>query len=166
MMMIILSKLLLLATLGAVASAFVPTARTSSVACAATSSIAWTGVFTTPSPSLSSTTSLNMAEDEKDQEFMRWARASRSASSDDNVVELLRPLGLVLNQDDNGNVYVETVAPRGNAARTGKVRCSKALDYSEEEAWWFTVRLTCQHVTHCSILEIHTQIPRSRRVIL
>ena len=93
---------------------------------------------------------------EKDSDYMRWARASRSASADDNVVELLRPLGLVLNQDDNGNVYVETVAPRGNAARTGKVRCSKALDYSEEEAWWFTVRLTCQHVTHCSILEIHT----------
>ena len=92
---------------------------------------------------------------EKDSDYMRWARASRSASADDNVVELLRPLGLVLNQDDNGNVYVETVAPRGNAARTGKVRCSKALDYSEEEAWWFTVRLTCQHVTHCSILEIH-----------
>jgi hypothetical protein len=57
-----------------------------------------------------------------DSDYLRWARASRSASADDNVVELLRPLGLVLNQDDNGNVYVETVAPRGNAARTGKVR--------------------------------------------
>merc|ERR1711966_375350 len=33
-----------------------------------------------------------------------------------------KPLGLVLNQDDNGNVYVETVAARGNAARSGKVK--------------------------------------------
>ena len=65
------------------------------------------------------TTALNMASE---QDFMRWARASRSAQADDNVVELMRPLGLVLNEDDNGNVYVETVAPRGNAARTGQVR--------------------------------------------
>ena len=42
--------------------------------------------------------------------------------SDDNVVELLKPLGLILNQDANGNVYVETVAPKGNAARSGKVK--------------------------------------------
>jgi hypothetical protein len=54
---------------------------------------------------------------------MRWARQSRSAGAEDNVVELLRPLGLVLNEDKRtGNVYVETVAPGGNAARTGKVR--------------------------------------------
>jgi len=65
------------------------------------------------------TTALHMAND---KDFMRWARQSRSAGSEDNVVELLRPLGLVLNQDDEGNVFVETVAPKGNAARTGKVR--------------------------------------------
>jgi len=53
---------------------------------------------------------------------MRFARQSRQAGNDDNVVELTRPLGLVLNQDDDGNVFVETVAPRGNAARTGKVK--------------------------------------------
>merc|ERR1712183_763359 len=53
---------------------------------------------------------------------LRIARSSRSASSDDNVVELPKPLGLVLNQDDNGNVYVETVAAKGNAARTGKIK--------------------------------------------
>jgi hypothetical protein len=65
---------------------------------------------------------LGMAGDnQQDEDFMRWARASRTASSDDNVVELSRPLGLVLNQDDKGNVFVETVAPKGNAARTGKV---------------------------------------------
>ena len=61
-----------------------------------------------------------MAED--DEDFNRWARASRSAGTNDNLVELKRPLGLVLDEDDNGNVYVQTVAPKGNAARSGLVK--------------------------------------------
>merc|ERR1712151_592581 len=61
-----------------------------------------------------------MAND--DEDLLRFARSSRSAGMNDNVVELQKPLGLVLNQDDNGNVYVETVAAKGNAARTGKVK--------------------------------------------
>lgn len=65
--------------------------------------------------------SLRMAANDNN-EFMRWAKQSRSASVGDNVVELVRPLGLVLNEDERGNVYVETLAPKGNAARTGKVR--------------------------------------------
>ena len=36
--------------------------------------------------------------------------------------ELKRPLGVVLEEDEKGNVYVETVAPLGNAARTGVVK--------------------------------------------
>merc|ERR1712176_765189 len=58
----------------------------------------------------------------EDEDLLRYSRAARSAGSEDNVVTLQRPLGLVLNQDNNGNVYVETVAPRGNAARSGKVK--------------------------------------------
>jgi len=57
-----------------------------------------------------------------DDDLLRFARASRSSSNAENVVELMKPLGLVLNQDEKGNVYVETVAPRGNAARTGRVK--------------------------------------------
>lgn len=57
-----------------------------------------------------------------EDDLLRWARSSRSASIDDRVVELKRPLGIVLNQDDSGNVYVETVASKGNAARTGLVK--------------------------------------------
>jgi C-terminal processing protease CtpA/Prc len=72
------------------------------------------------SSSKTSSTALSMAN--PNEELMRFARQSRQAGNDDNVVELTRPLGLVLNQDDDGNVYVETVAPRGNAARTGKVK--------------------------------------------
>jgi hypothetical protein len=71
-------------------------------------------------PTTTTTTAISMAKE--DEDLLRFARQTRSAQSDDNVVELMRPLGLVLNQDDNGNVYVETVAARGNAARTGKVR--------------------------------------------
>ena len=64
-------------------------------------------------------TSLPMSDD---QDFMRQAKASRSAGAGENKVELKRPLGLVLDQDDNGNVYVQTVAPKGNAARSGLVK--------------------------------------------
>jgi hypothetical protein len=58
----------------------------------------------------------------QDEAFRRFDRASRSADAHDNVVELLRPLGLVLDQYDNGDVYVKQIAPKGNAARTGKVK--------------------------------------------
>lgn len=57
-----------------------------------------------------------------DDELTRFSRQQRSAGADDRVVELKRPLGLVLEEDADGNVYVETVAPRGNAARSGMVK--------------------------------------------
>lgn len=57
-----------------------------------------------------------------DEDLLRQAKASRYASVDDRVVELNRPLGVILKDDDQGNVYVETVAPRGNAARSGMVK--------------------------------------------
>ena len=66
-------------------------------------------------------TSISMAS-ENDEEFMRWAKQNRAASTNDNLVELKRPLGLVLDEDDNGNVFVQTVAPKGNAARSGLVK--------------------------------------------
>lgn len=73
---------------------------------------------TTTCASVVSSSALSMANDD---DLLRWARSSRSAGVDDRVVELRRPLGIVLNQDDSGNVYVEAVAPKGNAARTGLV---------------------------------------------
>jgi hypothetical protein len=72
--------------------------------------------------------SLCLAANKNDNsDFMRWAKQSRSASVSDTVVELKRPLGLVLNEDESGNVYVETVAPKGNAARTGRVRTNQII---------------------------------------
>jgi len=76
-----------------------------------------------PSESTPSSTALNLADDnDVDSPFMRWQRQKRSASVGDRVVELRRPLGIVLEEDENGNVYVDAIAPRGNAARTGQVR--------------------------------------------
>mmetsp|Transcript_27838 Transcript_27838/g.65354 ORF Transcript_27838/g.65354 Transcript_27838/m.65354 type:complete len:207 (-) Transcript_27838:371-991(-) len=74
---------------------------------------------TSTSSSTTSTTALSMAND---NDLLRWARSARTAGVDDRVVELRRPLGVVLSEDASGNVYVETVAARGNAARTGEVR--------------------------------------------
>ena len=53
-----------------------------------------------------SSTMLQMANDD---DLLRWARTSRSAGANDNVVELMRPIGVVLAEDDNGNVFVETL---------------------------------------------------------
>jgi len=53
---------------------------------------------------------------------MNWNRQKRAATVGDRQVDLKRPLGIVLEEDENGNVYVEAVAPRGNAARTGMVK--------------------------------------------
>ena len=41
----------------------------------------------------------------------------------DSAYAFLRDqFGVVLAEDDDGNVYVETLAPNGNAARSGQVR--------------------------------------------
>ena len=72
------------------------------------------------SPSSSRLTTLSMVQE--DEDFMRYDKQSRSATSGDNLVEMKRPLGLVLDEDDDGNVFVRTVAPKGNAARTGLVK--------------------------------------------
>jgi hypothetical protein len=72
-----------------------------------------------PSSSYSSTL-LSMSD--SDEDIRRFTKQSRSASVGDNLVELRRPLGIVLNEDDNGNVFVETLAPKGNAARSGLVK--------------------------------------------
>jgi hypothetical protein len=74
-----------------------------------------TSVVAAPSASL---TALRMANDD---DLLRWAKTSRSAAAGDNLVELIRPIGVILAEDAKGNVFVETLAPKGNAARSGKV---------------------------------------------
>lgn len=75
-----------------------------------------------PSVSINARPSTSLCMVDEDEDFMRWAKQSRSATSGDNLVELKRPLGLVLDEGDDGNVFVRTVAPKGNAARSGLVK--------------------------------------------
>jgi hypothetical protein len=44
-------------------------------------------------------------------------RAARKPGPMDRVVELQKPLGIVLEEDEKGNVYVKELSPAGNAAR-------------------------------------------------
>ncbi len=44
-------------------------------------------------------------------------RAARKPGPLDRVVELQKPLGIVLEEDEKGNVYVKELSPAGNAAR-------------------------------------------------
>lgn len=50
------------------------------------------------------------------EEFNRM-RAARKPGPLDRVVELQKPLGIVLEEDEKGNVYVKELSPAGNAAR-------------------------------------------------
>lgn len=78
--------------------------------------------FIVPNASLKRYVSTVQMSEKDDAELYRQSKWLRQADINDRVVELKRPLGLVLNQDDSGNVYVETVAAKGNAARTGQVK--------------------------------------------
>lgn len=57
----------------------------------------------------------------EDNAFTRANRAARSAGADDRTVELLQPLGMVLDEDENGNVFVKSIDKGGRAERSGKV---------------------------------------------
>ena len=109
-------SILILGALAQATNAFAPSSTTVTTSTAAYESRTYS----------SSSSALNMANDD---ELMRRSRASRSAGIDGRVIELRRPLGLVLNEDASGNVYVETIAPKGNAARTGEVSEIAALEY-------------------------------------
>jgi len=61
-----------------------------------------------------------MARDEE-EELKKLMRSARKAGANDRVVEIRKPLGLVLEEDERGNVYVASVNPGGNADKTRKV---------------------------------------------
>lgn len=61
---------------------------------------------------------LTVVQAGKDDDFLKnVARSARKASATDRVVELNKPLGLVLEEDDKGNVYVADLQAGGNAAQ-------------------------------------------------
>lgn len=53
--------------------------------------------------------------------FTRANRATRSAGADDRVVEIYLPLGMELDEDKDGNVYVKSIEKNGRAEKSGKV---------------------------------------------
>ena len=53
--------------------------------------------------------------------FARANRAKRQADPGDRIVELRMPLGIELDEDKEGNVFVKKVEPSGRAAKSGKV---------------------------------------------
>ena len=53
--------------------------------------------------------------------FARANRAKRKADAGDRIVELRMPLGIELDEDKEGNVFVKKVEPTGRAAKSGMV---------------------------------------------
>ena len=53
--------------------------------------------------------------------FARANRAKRQADAGDRIVELRMPLGIELDEDKEGNVFVKKVEPTGRAAKSGMV---------------------------------------------
>ena len=53
--------------------------------------------------------------------FARQNRAKRQADAGDRMVELRMPLGLELDEDKQGNVFVKKVEPGSRAAKSGMV---------------------------------------------
>merc|ERR1719183_3039251 len=73
-----------------------------------------------PPPGRSGSSPLRASSSDKD--VIRDMKSRRTFQVGDRVVKLKKPLGVVLEEDERGNVYVETVAPLGNAFRSGQVK--------------------------------------------
>ena len=57
----------------------------------------------------------------KNDQQARANRETRKAGADDRMVELKKPLGLVLDEDPEGNVFVTSIDANGRAEKSGKV---------------------------------------------
>lgn len=53
--------------------------------------------------------------------FRKANREMRKAGADDRMVEIKMPMGLVLDEDADGNVFVKEIDKGGRAEKTGKV---------------------------------------------
>ena len=53
--------------------------------------------------------------------FRKANREMRKAGADERMVEIRMPMGLVLDEDRDGNVFVKEIDQGGRAAKTGKV---------------------------------------------
>jgi C-terminal processing protease CtpA/Prc len=53
--------------------------------------------------------------------FAKKNREMRKAGADDRIVELRMPMGIDLEEDENGNVYVKSIDKNSRAAKSGKI---------------------------------------------
>jgi len=51
----------------------------------------------------------------------RANRAARRSGAQDRMVELKKPMGLELDEDKEGNVFIKSIEPKGRADKTGMV---------------------------------------------
>jgi len=57
----------------------------------------------------------------KNDQQARANRETRKAGADDRMIELKKPMGLELDEDPDGNVFVKSIEPNGRAEKSGKV---------------------------------------------
>jgi C-terminal processing protease CtpA/Prc len=53
--------------------------------------------------------------------FAKKNREMRNAGADDRVVELRMPIGIELDEDESGNVFVKSIEKNSRAEKSGKV---------------------------------------------
>ena len=63
----------------------------------------------------------NVIMDVRNDPVARANRASRRPGGDDRIVELRKPMGLELVQNEEGNVFVKSIEPNGRADKSGSV---------------------------------------------
>eukprot|EP00752_Nemacystus_decipiens_P009173 g8194.t1 len=84
---------------------------------------------------------LSMAskDEEVERQLANMARAARKVGPNDRVVELRKPLGLVLEEDERGNVYIVEIVPGGNASRKKSIQVGDKITFISatfgEEIW-------------------------------
>ncbi|CAN0352872.1 unnamed protein product [Ascophyllum nodosum] len=81
-----------------------------------------------------------MASKEQDERALaNMARAARKVGPNDRVVELRKPIGLVLEEDEQGNVYIVEILPGSNASRNKQVNVGDKIAFVSatfgEEIW-------------------------------
>lgn len=57
----------------------------------------------------------------RNDDFAKSQRFTRKAGADDRSVELRKPMGIDLDEDDEGDVFVVGMDPKGRAAKSGMV---------------------------------------------
>ncbi|CAM9502887.1 unnamed protein product [Pylaiella littoralis] len=130
---------LLAASTGSLAFTAVPSAT----------SVRTLGSSQAPSASFSSSVSrktprgmlsmVSKKDEETNRQLSNMARAARKVGPNDRVVELRKPMGLVLEEDERGNVYIVEIVPGGNASRKKMINVGDKITFVSatfgEEIW-------------------------------